>query len=621
MPTDTDTDTGAVAETTVGAPDTGSAEGPVFLDGLCTGSTVPPGMLEIDENVRKTFDLDDHPEVTTSIREHGVRNPILVIRMPDGRLVVRDGQVRTLTALAYELPEVPVYIRDFDPNTDTREAEIDRIGEQIDLNDRRIPLTNGDRAAGIAQMLDLGASLTRVAKAVQIKRDQVKLAGKVGASATARRLVDDDGQYDMAHAAVIADYETLGDHDAVRRLLNVHADSFDHEVNRIAADRAEQRTTLANGLTYAQAGIGLLTDYPDLDGTSVELLRASELVDTDANPVHTAHILANPAGWLVWIDVDSEQVWVEIATGDPVDPDTVDWDTRYSPDTEPAEGLRHAREVEQRDRLLPEFFLPRDLLAAAGVRERPEPTTTIAEIAEIGDDIDGYDANGDADGGIVHYTDTDDADRVAEAERVAAERRAAAEAAEQAAAQAAENARIARRRVRELNKLGIAAKATRTEFVTRLLTHRTPPAQAAVFLTRSMLADPGLINEYHAFDSALKLLGIEGFQSRHALLDTIDTVKPARAQVIALALVLGGYEHRADKDLWRYSDKGTRRYLTFLRELGYTLAPVELAGLGEIDAEAIDIDPTPSDTDDSAADTSDGVDGVETGEHDLTAAA
>ncbi|WP_433709662.1 ParB/RepB/Spo0J family partition protein [Nocardia sp. CA-084685] len=605
MPTDTDTPTtdteiGDVASAIDLAPDPTTdpdtdtdvaAEFRGSPDELCTGPTANPADLEIDENVRKTFRLEDHPEVTDSIREHGVRDPILVIRMPDSRLIVRDGQVRTLTALAYELPEVPVYIRDFDPSVDTTEAEIERITEQITLNDRRIPLTNSDRAAGIAAMLDLGASVTRVAKALQTKRDEVKLVGKVGTSPTARGLIDDD-QYDLAHAAVIAEYENVGDLDAVNRLLNVRSGLFDYEANRIAADRAERRAYLADALPYAQAGLGILTDYPDLDNTDMGLACAAELVDGDGNAIEFAHIAANPRAWLVWIDVAEEQVWVEVDTGHLVDPDTVDWDTRDQPDTEPAEGLRHAREVEQRDQLLPEYFLPRDLLDAAGLRERVD-TDNDTETADTGDLTDDGDVDDPYGEHRTHGGAGDD-------EQAAAARRAAAEAAAEAAAQAAEIERAARRRVRELNKLGLAAKATRVEFVTRLLARRTPPAQAALFLTRALLADPGLVNEYHAFDSALKLLGIEGYRSRHDMLATLDTIKPARAQVIALALVLGGYEHRADKDLWRYADSGARRYLGFLRELGYTLVPVELAALGEIKAVDIDIDnPTtgePADT-------------------------
>ncbi|MGW5455796.1 ParB/RepB/Spo0J family partition protein [Nocardia sp. NPDC003979] len=584
MPTDTDTTTTYpdtdYGDSNPGEPDAdGDSAGQIgSLDRLCTGPRVNPADLEIDENVRKTFSLDDHPEVTDSIREHGVRNPILVIRMPDKRLVVRDGQIRTLTALAYGLAEVPVYIRDFDPSVDTTEAEIERIVEQITLNDRRIPLTTGDRAAGITQALDLGASVTRVAKALQTKRDEVKLVGKVGASATARRLID-DGQYDLAHAALIADYENLGDTDAVTRLLNARPSQFDFEAHRIAADRDERRIYLADALPYAEAGLGILTDYPDLDHPDHgELLCAAEIVDAEGNALEFAHIAANPGPWLVWLDLDQNQVWVEIDTGHIIDPDTVDWGTRDQPDTEPAEGLRHAREVEQRDQVLPEYFLPREHLDAVGLRERvdTEDETATGDVADAGED-DEPGEHGSRFGQV-------------DPEQAAADRRAAAEAAAEEAAQRAEIERAERRRIRELNKLGVAAKATRIEYVTRLLTRRTPPAQAAMFMTRSLLADPGLTGEYHAFDSALKLLGIEGYRSRQDMVATLDTTKPARAQVIALALVLGGYEHRADKDLWRYTESAVRRYLTFLRELDYPLVPVELAALGEIKAIDIDID-------------------------------
>ncbi|MET7772039.1 ParB N-terminal domain-containing protein [Nocardia sp. NPDC005366] len=565
------------------------------LDELCTGPTVNPVDLEIDENVRKSFRLEDHPEVTDSIREHGVLNPILVIRMPDGRLVVRDGQVRTLTALAYDIAEVPVYIRDYDPAVDANEAEIARIFEQITVNDRRIALTNGDRAAGVTLALELGASVTRVAKALQTRREDTKLVGKIGASATARGLIDGDGQYDLAHAAVIAEYENLGDTDAVRRLLNVRSSVFQFEANRIAADRVEQRAYLAHALPYAQAGLGILTDYPDLYDSDNELVCAGEIVDADGNAIEFATIAANPGPWLVWLDLDQDQVWVETATGHLVDPDTVDWNTSEEPEAEPAEGLRPAREVEQRDQIHPEYFLAREHLDTVGLRERvdtaTEPDTDDQTVTGLGD---GADAEQDPEPGAggSRFGQVDP-------EQAAADRRAAADAAAQAAAQAAEIERAERRRVRELNKLGLVAKATRIEWVTRLLARKTPPTQAALFLTRSMLADPGLISEYNAFGSAVKLLGIEGYHSRLDMLATLDTLKPARAQVIALALVLGGYEHRADKDLWRYTELAVRRYLEFLRELGYPLVHVELAALGEIKPVDIDIDNLTGETTDT----------------------
>ncbi|MFI2478874.1 ParB/RepB/Spo0J family partition protein, partial [Nocardia xishanensis] len=269
MPHDTDTPTLDLDPDTVPDPDPDATSLPAPTDSAAPaasvqrGPTLDPALLDIADNVRENFHLEDHPDVTESIREHGVKNPIKVIQMPNGRLVVRDGQVRTLTALALAQTEVPVWITDFDPSVDATEAEIDRITEQITVNDRRIPLTDSDRAKGIAQMLDLGASVTRVARALQTKRDDIKRAAKIGASATARNLVD-EGQYDLEQAAVIAEYDNLGDTDAVERLICAHRSWFTYEANRIAADRAEQRAYLAAALPYAQAGLGILTDYPDL---------------------------------------------------------------------------------------------------------------------------------------------------------------------------------------------------------------------------------------------------------------------------------------------------------------------------------------------------------------------
>ncbi|WP_051183200.1 ParB/RepB/Spo0J family partition protein [Nocardia vinacea] len=539
--------------------------------GAGRGPTTDPAELDIDENVRKTFRLEDHPEVTESIREHGVKNPIKVIRMPDGRHVVRDGQVRTLTALAFEQTAVPVWITDFDPSVDAAEAEIDRITEQITVNDRRIPLTDGDRAAGIAQMLDLGASVTRVAKALQTKRDDIKRAGKIGTSTTARGLID-EGQYDLEQAALIAEYDTLGDTDAVQRLMAANRNWFSYEANRIAQDRTEARAYLAVALPYAETGVGILTEYPGTGQFTDDrpLVPAADLVDADGSAVDISHINAHPDLWLVWLEVGEDMVWVEVDTGALVDPDTVDWNTRENPDTEPAEGLRHARDVQQREQILAEYFLLRDRLEAAGMREREEDTG--------------------ADGTDTRDTFQDQQDGHGEGDELAAARRAAAEAAAQAAAEAREQERLARRRVRELNKQGLAAKTTRTKFVTRLLTRKTPPVQAPVFLAQALVSDSGLLSEYHAFSTALELLGIKVFRGRDEVIADLDTTKPARAQVIVLALVLGAYESRCEKTLWRYADRGVRRYLKFLSQLGHPLVPVELAALGEVNSDDIDID-------------------------------
>ncbi|WP_280378331.1 ParB/RepB/Spo0J family partition protein [Nocardia wallacei] len=534
-----------------------------------------PALLEIGENVRQNFRLEDYPDDTESIREHGVLQPIKVIRTADGRLVVRDGQVRTLTALAFEQPLVPVWITDADTAVDEKEAEIARVFEQITLNDRRIALTDGDRAAGIAHALDLGASVTRVSKALQTKRDQVKLARKVGASPTARGLVD-DGQLDFEQAAVIAEYEAVGDTDAVTRLTKVSRGYFTFEARRIANDRAERRDYLAAALPYAEAGFGILTEEPDTYGLKPELRLAADLVDgATGEPVGDNRIHTEPDRWLVFLELAGEPLYVDRDTGAVVDPDTVDWDTDHDPDSQPRDGLRHAREIDQRDHWLAQYFLPADHLDAAGLRvpDSGQPTDADTRVA---------DDDGESD------TDADD---------LAARRAAAADAAARAAAER-EQVRQAARRVRELNKQGVAAKDARIEFVTRLLVRKTPPPPSAKFITEALAADSGLLAEYNAFDTALQLLEVTGW--RPGLVTAVESAKPARCQVILLGLVLGAYEKRTGKDAWRYADRGVRHYLQFLREVGHQLVPVELAAIGELDADTIDIDTPASEADHDA---------------------
>ncbi|WP_280442054.1 ParB/RepB/Spo0J family partition protein [Nocardia brasiliensis] len=520
-----------------------------------------PAELVIAANVRENFHLEDHPDYTESIREHGVMEPIWAIRMPDGRLVVRNGHVRTLTALAFEQDSVPVRITEFDPTVDAKEAEILRVFDQITTN-TYVPLTEGDIAAGIALALELGASPTRIGKALQRKRAEVKLAGKIGASRTARGLIDSD-QLDFEQAAILAEYETLGDTDAVQELLNVHRSHFHYTAKRIAKDREEQRAFLAAALPYAEIGCGVLTgDHPEV-ATGPELVPVTDILDGDGASIGLEHIQADPEGWLVWIELDEHQQVVERDTGAVVDYATVDWQTAGSADKTPLEGLRHADEVERRDRWLVEFWLPAEQLDARGWRQ------VSADLDEPVD-VDGSGADS------------------AVSDEASAHRRAAAEA---KAAEDREAERQARRRVRELNKQGEAAKEARVEFLVLYLKRKTTPPNAWKFIAEALANNSTLLGEYNALDNAFKLLGLEGGSwRRHELVEAIESAKPPRCLVIVLALVLGAYEKRTGRDCWRFSDKGVKHYMRFLAEIGHQLVPVELAAAGTLDYETIDLD-------------------------------
>ncbi|WP_063065710.1 ParB/RepB/Spo0J family partition protein [Nocardia violaceofusca] len=505
-----------------------------------TAAYMDPRELVIAENVRKDFDVAEHPKQADSIREFGVGAPVLAEREPDGTVHVIDGQVRVLIAQAVGVARVPVWITDAPTTVDAKQRRIDRTMAQINLNERRIPLTQADYAAGVALMLDLGASPTRVAKGLQqTKRADVRKLAAVGRSATGRKLAD-NGQFSLDQLAVIAEYDNLGDTDAVEKLTSASRYNFGYTAKAIAADREETRRRLHASLPHAACGFGILTDEL---GTDDGYLPAADLARADGEPVTDADVYADPARWVVWVDVEENGELIDTATGALVDPDTVDWDTQHDPDIEPGDGLRRADGLAWRDRWIPTYYLPADQLDTTGLR-LPVPQAT------------------------------DPQEALAAAERAAAAR---------------EESRLARRRVRELNKRGVAAAERREEFLAKYFQRTKPPTQAAHFVAEYLARNvaPG------AAQLVTKLLGI-GW-STEELVKVIRSASANRAWVLALGMVLANREVTLDKSLWRTRSESTTRYLHLLADIAagdddFALVDVEQAAAGDIDYHDIPID-------------------------------
>ncbi|MFI9410123.1 ParB/RepB/Spo0J family partition protein [Nocardia gamkensis] len=521
-------------------------EGPPVLEvPEAKAEYLDPAELVIAENVRKSFDLTAHPDEAASIREFGVGNAIRAEREPDGSVHVVDGQIRTLIAREVGLARVPVWVVDAPTDLDAKERRIARTLTQINLNDRRIPLTDADRATGIALMLDLGASATRVAKGLQRKRSEIQKTAAVGASDTAKRLLE-QRQYGLDQLAVIAHYENLGDTDAVQRLATAGRWSFASTAKRIEHDRAETRARLQESLLYGAYGFGILatepdTNQPDASEPEGDYIPASELVTAAGEPVSEELIYADPARWVVYLEVQENGLLVDKDTGAIVDADTVDWSTRGDTTAEPADGRVHAEQVQWRDRWIPAYFLPASGLADSGLQR------LVPDTGESSDEA---------------------------AAKAAAER---------------EQARQDRRRVIELNKRGDAANARRQEFLPRLLAGRTPPRQAAAFVAESMAhtLDPSVLQK------VTKLLGLGG--STQQLVAAIHAATPSRAWMIVLAMQVAAAEAPIGKSVWRDSSAATKRYLHFLAdavagtELDFALVDVEQAAAGDIDYRDIDL--------------------------------
>ncbi|MFE3001391.1 ParB/RepB/Spo0J family partition protein [Nocardia sp. NPDC059246] len=510
---------------------------------------VRPDQLVIAENVRKTFDLAEFTELRDSITEFGVQTPIRVHRRDKDTFWVLEGQLRTLIAAEVGTRFVPVWVIEPDTGVDENERRIATTLMQMNTNDRRVAMVEVDRADGIALMLDLGASVTRIAKGLQRKRSEVKQIAAIAPSPTARGLVDAN-TYSLDQLAVIGEYESLGDTDAVERLLAVPRSRFGYLATRIAADRHETRARLEAAALYAGLGFGVLTEEPDTSGDEPAFHPAELLETSDGEPVTETLIAADAPRWVVYIDIEENGQLIDTTTREIVDPDTVDWDTTDNHAADPGQGLRHASTVEYRDQWVPAYYLPSDQLPDSGFTVRPPAPGRTGDRAEA-----------------VRLT----------AEQVTAER---------------EQARRERRIVRELNKRGAAAKQRREEFLTRLLARRTPPAQAAGFVAEALAHDPDLLSAFHGPRTTLSLLGISGFTSE--LVASIQSATASRAWVIVLAMVLGAFESRTGKDAWRFRDRGIQRYLRFLAAVGeameFELVDVEQAAAGLVDFHDIEID-------------------------------
>jgi ParB family transcriptional regulator, chromosome partitioning protein len=94
---------------------------------------------------RKRFDDDELAQLTTSIREHGVLQP-LVVRAIDGKFQLIAGERRLKAAQAAGLEDVPVHVVEFNDQQVYEAALVENI-QRSDLN----PI---EKAAGFKDYLD-----------------------------------------------------------------------------------------------------------------------------------------------------------------------------------------------------------------------------------------------------------------------------------------------------------------------------------------------------------------------------------------------------------------------------------------------------------------------------------
>lgn len=504
-----------------------------------------PNDIEIEDNVRLDPRLDR--DFLASIQEHGILVPVLAVRI-DGqdKPFVREGQRRIQAARQVGLQTVPVYVRTVD-GTDTA-VRAQRVIEQIVSNDHRAPLTEAERARGINQLLLDGVSPTKVAKGLSTTKDAVA-AAKVAIESEKAMSALDTGQLNLVEATSFVEFD--GDDAAQAELIKVAGtDQFDHRVAQLRAEREDRRRYEETAAAFTARGYTVLDRRPGWSDTAY--IPTNCLRDAEGTNLTDEKIAAiDPQHWAVVLE--SEEVFLDVETGERVDEYDIDFDTAEDPSLEPAEGYRHARTVTATTAFSPEYYCtnPR----GAGVSM---PDWAARRY--------GFDAD--------RLADASDPDGAAERERARQEE--------------AEKERAERRKLIALNKLGEAAAIVRREWVRdKLLSRKTAPKGAGLYLAEVIVTRPDLFNDHHGQKLAPELLGLADNETAKMAVAKLPATGDGRAQVILLGMVLATTEARTAKDAWRGPQEITKTYLRFLEDNGYTLSDIEQVILGKRKADSV----------------------------------
>jgi ParB family chromosome partitioning protein len=463
---------------------------------------VDPRSLVIGVNIRTDAALDK--AFVASIRDRGVREPVIVHRDGQDRYIVRKGQRRTLAAVQSGLELVPVVVEP-DPLAAENARQVDRIVDQLGENQHRAGLPAGDEVAAHQQLLELGLTAGQIARRTRTKPVRVRTTLAVGGSQVAAAAL---GRYQLSleQAAVIADLD--GDQDAVTALIAAAKASpgqFEHVAQKARDQRAEAqlRQTLLDRLGAEGVRVIEAPDSRQNTVRALERLRPAPHSEPGTSLAEEEH--RDCPGRVAWL----QQSWY----GE--EPLSI----RYGCENWALHG--HA-----------------ELYASPG-----QATIT----------------TGSASSGV------------------------------SAGGKMSEEDKVARRVVIANNKDWDSATRVRRAWLRQFVARRTPPKDAPGWIA-AMLAG-GCHDLRRAMEDqhtlARGLLGLadrdeqrRGLRSEpHPIAEAARVASPARATVLALALLLAALEAGTSRNTWRDPTSDSIAYLTALAEWGYELAPVEQLAL------------------------------------------
>ena len=496
-----------------------------------------PNTVEIGDNVRDdATEGPEYAELLVSIETHGILVALTAVRSAEGTVTIREGQRRTLAARQAGLPTIPVLVRE-DTAADDKTRTQQRVTEQIITNDRRKPLSESQRAKGIQELLVAGLTPAKVSKALTVPKTVVEAAAVAAKSQAALEALD-TSQLTIEQAAQLIEFEN--DPEATAQL--VAADSpgrFEHLVSELRQKAATDAARAEAAKAYQVKGYVILDQRPRWS----DELGARELYhlcDKDGKRADVSRTVDRPDLFAVWME--ESEAYIDSRTGEVVNDNKIDWDVDAEDHDTPAEdGLIHPRYIEDGTAFEPAYYC-----------------------------IDPDAA------GLMTWSDR------------ARRKGSAAGGGQQDAAAAEEAAKREKRKVVKLNKLGVAAEEVRRTWVKdKLLSRKTPPKGAAIFIAGQLAAHSHLLTSNGSGATARELLGLVDHSPLHDPVSELPPTGDGRATVILLGLVLAALEVNTPKDAWRARGIYSKNYLTFLAENGYELSEVEQVVTGALTSDAL----------------------------------
>jgi ParB family chromosome partitioning protein len=518
--------------------DTGTAAAePITLEAFD-----PAGLL-MDANARsnaeatvdKAFVAELKAYAKVSPRGCGNHTPVELRRRPDGQLRVRTGHRRTIGC---SRAGVPVFGFVAGDEGDERADLVSRLLGQWHENHGRVDMTPSDDTGLLLTLVDAGGMTEAgIAKATGLSRPQIAASLTVARSEVARKAVDRWEFLTLDQAATLAEFE--GDAEALKALVQAANDSpshFDHIVARLRDTRAEREARAAFTAELEAQGITIYGDRPYVPWT----MALENLRDGDGNEI-TPEAHATCPGRAVTIAYEWD--WAPCAEAsyraahDLADDDDLS-DIEFGSDEE-------AREAGYAPRWQVSRYLCTDpeQHGHTNVHGKPRETPTTEQ-------------------------------RTAEDE-------------EAAKARATEE----RRRVRRRNTEWRTANEVRTSHVRGVLARKALPTGGLKLIVEAMArGETQPLMSSFGHQTACELLGLTGDGAaagyRDMLLAELARASDKRAQMIALAMVLGAAEHGVrDVHTWQsaegpywsaHSIPAAARYLAWLAEhTGYGLSEIE----------------------------------------------